>query len=281
MDCGPPGSSLHGILQARTLEYVAIPFSRESFQPKDGTWVSCIAGRFFTIWTTRGSYSWSQTTSGKSFNLLILTPWILPVNDAMKLKEDSDFYSFGVKIHIHYYVNIVKFLDKSVNLCALCFITQLCPTLCDPKDCSLPGTSVHWDSPDRNTRVGCHALLKLLIYHPSQQGVDHIFIIIKATIISCSRYSNHRYQYHPHRESQNIEILSDTTYFVAEPWLKARIYDCKFLEHLVEMTPPWEWRTWLWSPLLFLPVKCPFSLFLGKAHSIMIWETPPSLWKHS
>ena len=53
MDYGPPGSSVHGILQARMLEWVAIPFSRGSYQPRDWTWVSCIAGRLFTIWTTR------------------------------------------------------------------------------------------------------------------------------------------------------------------------------------------------------------------------------------
>ena len=45
IDCSPPGSSVHGILQARILEWVAIPFSRGSFYPRDGTWVSCIAGR--------------------------------------------------------------------------------------------------------------------------------------------------------------------------------------------------------------------------------------------
>ena len=45
----PPGSSVHGILQARILEWVAIPFSRGSSQPRDQTWVSCIAGRFFTV----------------------------------------------------------------------------------------------------------------------------------------------------------------------------------------------------------------------------------------
>ena len=46
----PPGSSVHGILQARLLEWVAILFSRESFEPRDQTQVSCIAGSFFTIW---------------------------------------------------------------------------------------------------------------------------------------------------------------------------------------------------------------------------------------
>ena len=49
MDCSPPGSSVHGILQARTLEWVAISFSRESSQPRDQTQVSCTADRCFTI----------------------------------------------------------------------------------------------------------------------------------------------------------------------------------------------------------------------------------------
>ena len=53
MDCVPPGSSIHGILQASKLEWVAIPFSRGSSWPRDRTQVSCIAGGFFTIWATR------------------------------------------------------------------------------------------------------------------------------------------------------------------------------------------------------------------------------------
>ena len=48
MDCSPPGSSVHGIFQARRLEWVAISFSRRSSQSGDETQVSCIAGRFFT-----------------------------------------------------------------------------------------------------------------------------------------------------------------------------------------------------------------------------------------
>ena len=47
MDCNPPGSSVHGILQARILEWVAISFSRGPSRPRDRTLVSCIAGRFF------------------------------------------------------------------------------------------------------------------------------------------------------------------------------------------------------------------------------------------
>ena len=49
MDCSLPGSSVHGIPQARLLEWVAVPFSRGSSQPRDQTQVSCIAGGFFTF----------------------------------------------------------------------------------------------------------------------------------------------------------------------------------------------------------------------------------------
>ena len=53
MDDSPPGSSVHGILQARIPDWVAIPFSRGSSWPKDWTQVSCITDRFFTIWATK------------------------------------------------------------------------------------------------------------------------------------------------------------------------------------------------------------------------------------
>ena len=61
MDCSPPGSSVHGLLQARTLEWFAMPSSRGSSRPRDGTLVSCIAGRFFTVWATREAYPDSQS----------------------------------------------------------------------------------------------------------------------------------------------------------------------------------------------------------------------------
>ena len=48
-DCSPPGSSVRGLLQARILEWVAVAFSRASSSPRDGSQVSHIAGRCFTI----------------------------------------------------------------------------------------------------------------------------------------------------------------------------------------------------------------------------------------
>ena len=53
LDWSPPGSSVHGILQASILECIAMPSSRGSSWPRDRTQVSCIAGGFFTVWATR------------------------------------------------------------------------------------------------------------------------------------------------------------------------------------------------------------------------------------
>ena len=69
MDCSPPGFSVHGILQARILEWVAISFSRRSSQPRNRTWVSCIAGRHFNLWATREAPKWFL---GCAYNLLFI-----------------------------------------------------------------------------------------------------------------------------------------------------------------------------------------------------------------
>ena len=53
MDCSLPGSSVYGILQARILEWVAIPFSRGSSWPRDWTWVSCTGRQILYHWATR------------------------------------------------------------------------------------------------------------------------------------------------------------------------------------------------------------------------------------
>ena len=67
MGCSLPGSSVHGISQAGILEWVAIPFSRGSSWSRDGTWVSRIAGVFFTTWASREAPS-----RGKGSKILIV-----------------------------------------------------------------------------------------------------------------------------------------------------------------------------------------------------------------
>ena len=62
--CDPLDCTVHGILQARILEWVTSPFSRGSSQPRDRTQVSCIAGGFFTSWATREAQKyWSGSLS--------------------------------------------------------------------------------------------------------------------------------------------------------------------------------------------------------------------------
>ena len=66
VNCSPPSSSVHGILQARVLEWVAISFSRGSSQPRDQTQVSHIADRCFNLCTTRKALKYKNTVSQKT-----------------------------------------------------------------------------------------------------------------------------------------------------------------------------------------------------------------------
>ena len=89
MNCSPPGSFVHGILQARILEWVAIRFSRGSFRPSDGTLVSHIAGRFFTVWATRESW-WNMKYSHIAKKLWSFLYMMWPL-----LKSHLSFLSLG------------------------------------------------------------------------------------------------------------------------------------------------------------------------------------------
>ena len=69
--CDPMDCTVHGILQARVLEWVAVPFSRESSQPRDQTQVSIIASRFFTSWAPRERHkNWSGQPIASPADLL-------------------------------------------------------------------------------------------------------------------------------------------------------------------------------------------------------------------
>ena len=74
MDYSLPGSSLHGILQARVLEWVAISFPRGSSWPRDQTWVSGIPGRRFNLWATREALKKPQRSPNSSLNNLTFLP---------------------------------------------------------------------------------------------------------------------------------------------------------------------------------------------------------------
>ena len=66
----------------------------------------------------------------------------------------------------------------------LCLVIQSSPTLCNPMDCSPPGSSVHKDSPDKNTGVGCHALFQAIFpIQGSNPGLSHYGQILYHQVI--------------------------------------------------------------------------------------------------
>ena len=71
VDCSHPDSSVHGILQARILVWVAISFSRRPSWLRDRTQVSCTAGGFFIIWATWGAtFNWRSIKSTVNLHVL-------------------------------------------------------------------------------------------------------------------------------------------------------------------------------------------------------------------
>ena len=96
MDWSPPGSSVHGILQSRILEWVAISFSRGSSWPRDWTQVSRIAGRFLTIWVTVAQFeNWSGVKRVRKvrFNFYCIFFLSICLEIFLKLYFSCNFFS--------------------------------------------------------------------------------------------------------------------------------------------------------------------------------------------
>ena len=111
MDCSPPLSSVHEILQARILEWIAMPYSREIFLTQGLN--LCLLG-LLHWWVG----SLPLTPPGKPIECLLYT------NHSAKSVKCMISFS----LHTSYYC---------------CFVAKSCLILCDPMDCSLPGSSVH------------------------------------------------------------------------------------------------------------------------------------------
>ena len=265
MDCSPPGSSVYGILQARTLKWVATSSSRRSSRPRDWIHVSCTGRWALHCWATREARilhhcavmmspgqlgekeksrgfvpKWKIVSISKIFCRLtvtfkagvlwnILKFWFCHINQMInswgswmklwalqkvkrrhlcrkrdnkkamgaepyrmskweteKAREETAIHR-GISQCVCMYVKETE-RDReresrertgrremqprvgypvragtaltALHMAVLCFIAQSCPTLCNHLDCSLPGSSVHKDSPSKNTGVGCHAHLQ-------------------------------------------------------------------------------------------------------------------------
>ena len=111
MDCSLPGSSVHGIFQARVLEWVTVSFSRRSSRPRDWTRVSHIVGRCFTTWATRGVSEFNFFFFFKVFSrkglLLFVMPWIV-----FRFSNNSEH------VHINYSFHLL-ILNRKKELCEI------------------------------------------------------------------------------------------------------------------------------------------------------------------
>ena len=119
VDCSPPSSSVHGVLQARILEWVAISFSRGSSQPRDWTQVSNIAGRRFNLWTTREAMKgecWIIDVFGLwCWRRLLRVPWTEKRSNQCIVKEISPLYSLEglmLKLKLQYFVHLMWRTDS-------------------------------------------------------------------------------------------------------------------------------------------------------------------------
>ena len=112
MDCSLPGSSVHGILQARILEKGAIPFSRGSSTPMKRTQVSCTAGKFFSIWATRKLLS-SKLIMCKMFPVTSIFENIQQETIMHRFKKE--YLAKGTPYKINYIILPIFWFNLSFN----------------------------------------------------------------------------------------------------------------------------------------------------------------------
>ena len=99
MDCIPPGFSVHGIFQARTLEWVAISFSRGSSPTRDRTWISCVAGRFFTTKPPEGEGNGTPLQCSCLENPMDRGAWWAAVHGVAKSRTWLSNFTFTFHFH--------------------------------------------------------------------------------------------------------------------------------------------------------------------------------------
>ena len=142
MDRRPPGSSVHGIFQAKILEWVAISFSREYCRPRGQTRVSCISCTVkqilydWAIWEVLRIFQMGPVYSQEYWKVEEAEQGSESESEAWKWKQ-------GQRDPGRLPLMVEEEALSQEMLCCAVLSPQSCPTLFDPKDCSLPGSSVH------------------------------------------------------------------------------------------------------------------------------------------
>ena len=171
MDCYPPGSSVHNILQARILEWVAMPSCRGSSQPRDLTPVSyvfCFGGWVFTSSAPNSVVKNLPTNAGDAGDTdsipgLGKSPgggngnplqhsclgypmdrgaWTATVHGVTKSQTQLSNWT-----HTHIHCSGVTWKTRTSEFSRVfnqdCYLLSLIPLFCNPRDCSPPGSSIH------------------------------------------------------------------------------------------------------------------------------------------
>ena len=126
------------------------------------------------------------------------------------------------------YGNHQKPLIELPCLC-LCLVTQLGLTLCDPVDCSSPGSSVHGDPPGKNTGVGCHALLQgICPNQESNPGLPHC------------RWILYYLSYQRSPELLHDPAIPPQGIYPEKNMIRKDIYTTMFIEALFTITKAWK-----------------------------------------
>ena len=109
----------------------------------------------------------------------LLTPYLLKSYTVMHSDDVSSSklpFTFPLgPYHLHYFITCVIYPTTRKHMRARSH--QLSLTLCDPMDCSPPGLLCPWDSPDKNTGVGCHFLLQVIF--PTQGSNSHLLSLLR------------------------------------------------------------------------------------------------------
>ena len=131
MDCSPPGSSMHGIFQARILEWGATAFSRGSSRPRDWTQVSHIAGRRFNL-THQGSPSILKFPEHFLHFHVLTEAWLFPKNTPSWKKQESsrktsisDLLTMPKPLTVWITTNFGKFWEMGIPDHLTCLLRNL------------------------------------------------------------------------------------------------------------------------------------------------------------
>ena len=137
---------IHGVFQARKLEWAAISFSRGSSQPRDRTWVFCIADRRFTVWATRVILLIEEKLITKKVRKL---SYVSTTSDSIHEHSTMPFtHILRVDAGCWELSRYCQPESRSLfNFVQFSSVAQSCLTFCNPTDCSMPGFLVHHQLP--------------------------------------------------------------------------------------------------------------------------------------